>query len=67
MRENISVEAGKCCTQFAERHIPKRHLPCPPLSPGEDFLCTEHSDVKHKAESVSHLAATTGEVEQVLL
>ena len=34
---------------------------------GGGFLCTEHSDVKHKAESVSHLAATTGEVEQVLL
>ena len=25
MKENISVEAGTCCTHFAERNLPQRH------------------------------------------
>jgi hypothetical protein len=66
MEENISVEAEKCCTQFAERHIPQRHLPCSFIA-GEDF-CVRRSLMSRadKGEPVWHLAATTGEVEQFL-
>jgi hypothetical protein len=58
MEENISVEAEKCGTQLAERHIPQRHLPCSFIS-GEDF-CVRRSFMSRadEGERVWHLAAT---------
>jgi hypothetical protein len=64
MEQNISVEAEKCCTQFAERYVPQRHFAIYSFISGR-ILCSEDSPVKgEKAEPVWHFAATTGEVEQ---
>ena len=66
MGENISVELGNAAPNSLSDIF--RSVICHVLLYLRGrILCTEHSDVKHKAESVSHLAATTGEVEQVLL
>jgi hypothetical protein len=45
MEENISFDAEKCCTQFAERQIPQHHFAML-LHLRGGFLCTEESHVK---------------------